>query len=244
MHVGGVHHPLGLSQFAGVPQLMTEQRQPRIRLGIELQRHAHVAEAAGGRQELRGGRRIAEQTAALQVDDQIRHGQPLEERAERGRLLGPANDRGRQRRVVHAQERRRHGLGVRGNDAEQQQQRGDGERAAQGWPGERTSRQRYDEMGRVHDVSPIQPHGPCGTATSSWTWSYERTGSHCKRRTTPPARRASIAMAQSRRNPRADPNVTSRCPHTCRQACTAVGATTRFCGLPICEPRAGRATLI
>jgi hypothetical protein len=82
---------------------VAEQRQPRIRVGIELQRHAHVAEAAGGRQKLRGCRRIAEQTAAFEVDDQVGHRQALEKGAERGRLVGAANDRGRPRGACRSQ---------------------------------------------------------------------------------------------------------------------------------------------
>jgi hypothetical protein len=128
---GRVDHPRGLGELEHVPQLVAEERQAGVGRGIDPDCHADVAIAAARRQQVRGGSGGAEQTAAPHVDDEVRHRQTLEEGTERRRLLGPADDRRRQPRIVDAQERRSGRLRPRGRAA-REQQRGHGERAPQG----------------------------------------------------------------------------------------------------------------
>jgi len=168
-----VHHPWCVREFERVPQLVAQHRDADVAGRIEIQGHAYVTVAAGRRQELRRRGGAAEERAPAQVHDQIGRREPLEDGAERWRMVAPAHDRSCERDVVGSQEGRIRGLGGDRNGTVYQQ-RGRHQPAARERQ-TRTGERGRCVVGRIHDESPVRPQSgaarrTCGArTTSSWT---------------------------------------------------------------------------
>jgi len=101
-----VDHPRRIGQLERVPQLVPQHRHSDVGVGIQFESDANVAVAAGGGEQLGGGRGLTRELAAAHVDDQIGRVEPIDDGAKGRRLVAPASERGRQPRVLGAEKRR------------------------------------------------------------------------------------------------------------------------------------------
>jgi len=104
-HALVVDHPRRFGEFERVPQLVPQQRHPHVGVGIQFDRDANVAVAAGCDEQLRRRGDLAGERAAAHVDDEVRPVEPVDDGPKGRRLVAAADQSGRQPRVLGAEKR-------------------------------------------------------------------------------------------------------------------------------------------